>query len=106
MVSLEDIQKLAGRIAREFRPESIILFGSYARGNPRADSDVDLLVVLPHTDKCWETAASVRGRVRPRFPVDLVVRSPEELHKRLEIGDVFFRDILEHGTTLYEARHV
>ncbi|MBC7933558.1 MAG: nucleotidyltransferase domain-containing protein, partial [Rubrivivax sp.] len=47
MVKKEEIQQLSERIAREFRPECIILFGSYAYGTPTGDSDVDLLVVLP-----------------------------------------------------------
>ena len=47
MVSREAIQKYADAIAREFRPEKIILFGSHAYGEPTEDSDVDLMVVMP-----------------------------------------------------------
>jgi len=47
MVNMEDISRLSEKIAREFRPERVILFGSHAQGNPRPDSDVDLLVILP-----------------------------------------------------------
>ena len=51
MVERSEIEDLAGRIAKEFKPERIILFGSYASGAPSPDSDVDLLVVLPHQGK-------------------------------------------------------
>jgi predicted nucleotidyltransferase len=50
MVSMKDIRKFAAVIAREFRPQRIILFGSYAYGRPTEDSDVDLLVVIPCKD--------------------------------------------------------
>jgi predicted nucleotidyltransferase len=94
---------LAGRIAEAFRPERIILFGSYAYGRPTLDSDVDLLVVMPHEGKSWDAAARIRGTVRPRFPVDLVVRTPQKLRERLAMGDVLLREIVTRGTVLYEA---
>jgi len=47
MVSMRDIQAFAKRVAAEFHPQRIILFGSYARGEATADSDVDMLVVMP-----------------------------------------------------------
>ncbi len=52
MVQMNDIQELAGRVAREFKTDRIILFGSYARGLACADSDVDLLVILPVAHRC------------------------------------------------------
>lgn len=104
MVSVSDIQALADRIAREFLPEKIVLFGSYASGTPSPDSDVDLLVVIPYRGKSWEKAAEIRGRVRPRFPLDLLVRTPQQVRERLAIGDTFLRDVSERGTVLYEAR--
>ncbi len=106
VVTIQEIRALADRIAREFQPDKIILFGSYGKGDADADSDVDLLVVVPHAGKCWEAAATVRGRVRPSFPVDLIVRSPEALRERLDLGDVFFDDIVRHGKLLYENRHI
>ncbi len=51
MINEKKIADLGNRIAKEFQPERIILFGSYAYGKPRPDSDVDLLVVLPFDGK-------------------------------------------------------
>lgn len=103
MVALNAIHELADRIAETFQPEQIILFGSYAYGVPTPDSDVDLLIVLRHEGKSWDTAARIRGTVRPRFPVDLLVRTPQKLRERLATGDVFLREIVTRGTVLYEV---
>ena len=105
MASLAEIERYAERIAREFRPERIILFGSHALGAAREDSDVDLLVVMPHSGKSWDQAAEIRSRLRPNFPLDLLVRSPEKLDERLELGDPLFVEIATTGRVLHEADH-
>lgn len=48
MIRRRDIHAFVKRVAAEFHPNRVILFGSYANGGPTADSDVDLLVVMPH----------------------------------------------------------
>ena len=103
MVSMERIEELGRAIGREFRPQRVILFGSYAYGTSTEDSDVDLLVVMPHTGKAWRVASQIRARVRPRFPVDLVVRAPEQVRKRIALGDCFMKEITERGRVLYES---
>jgi len=103
MVDFKDIQALADRIVKQFNPERIILFGSYAAGTAGPDSDVDLLVVLPFEGKTWKMASKIRGRTRPTFPMDLLVRTPQQLHQRLAMHDVFIRDITKKGKTLYET---
>ncbi len=103
MVSTLEIQSLAQRIAELFQPEKIILFGSYAYGNPTPDSDVDLLIVMDFEGRNPHKATEIWMATRPPLPVDLMVRKPDELRSRLELGDVFLRDILEKGQTLYEA---
>jgi len=105
MASLAEIEQYAERIAREFRPERIILFGSHALGAARDDSDVDLLVVMPHSGKSWDQAAEIRSRLRPTFPLDLLVRSPEKLDERLKLGDPLFVEIATTGRVLHEANH-
>ncbi len=103
MITIKQIRELGRRIAREFKPQRIVLFGSYAAGTPGKDSDVDLLVVLPHDGLAAEKSAEIRLKVRPEFPVDMLVRSPKKVQERLAMGDTFMRDILEHGKVLYEA---
>jgi len=102
VVDMRDIQELADRIAREFNPERIILFGSYARGNPTPDSDVDLLVILPFRGKGFWTSLAILDRVAPDFATDLIARRPSDTERRYDQGDPLIRDALDHGRVLYE----
>jgi len=103
MVAMQEIHALSGRIARAFHPQRIVLFGSYAEGNPTPDSDVDLLVVLAHGGKPVEKSVAIRLATRPPFPLDLLVRTPDEVRERVAMGDCFIREVLEKGKVLYEA---
>jgi predicted nucleotidyltransferase len=105
MVDITEIRKFASQIAKEFHPDRVVLFGSYAYGKPGVDSDVDLLVILEHRSKNWELAAQIRDRINPQFPVDLIVRSPGEVQHRLSLGDPFLTEITRNGAVLYEAHH-
>jgi len=104
MVQMSRIAELAGRIAREFRPERIVLFGSYARGSPRRDSDVDLLVILRFAGRGFRKSLEILNRVAPEFPVDLLARRPEDTARRYAEGDPLIREALDRGKVLYE-RH-
>ena len=97
------IRELARRIAEEFQPERIILFGSYAYGNPRPESDVDLLVIMKTPLKETRQAQQIRQYLEPLFGVDIIVYAPERFKQRLEWGDFFLREIIEHGIILYES---
>ena len=105
MITMRQIEDVSGRIAAEFEPERILLFGSNAWGAPSPDSDVDLLVILPFEGKAVAKSVEMRLRIKPPFPVDLLVRTPEKIHERLALGDPFIRSILEKGKVLYEANH-
>jgi len=105
MVTIRQIEDLSRRIVREFHPERIVLFGSYAHGTVTPDSDVDLLIVLPFQGKAAKMSVEIRLRARPAFAVDLIVRTPEKLRERLAMDDDFVREILENGKVLYEADH-
>src|SRR5205809_3089111 len=105
MVEMEKIKTLTSQIAREFNPNRIILFGSYAYGQPSDHSDVDILVVLPFKGKAVRKAIEIRNRLNAGMPLDLLVRTPEQLAERLEHDDWFMREIIERGRTLYEANN-
>jgi predicted nucleotidyltransferase len=102
MVSSESITRLGERIASEFEPEKIILFGSYARGTASEDSDVDLLVILPFEGRGFRKSLEILNRIDPRFPIDLIARRPEDTQRRYELGDPLIREALDHGKVLYE----
>jgi uncharacterized protein len=79
------------------------LFGSYAYGEPTADSDVDLLVVRPFEGHPFRKAAEILNQIRPAFSVDLLVRTAEEIDERLILGDFFLREVVTRGKVLYES---
>jgi predicted nucleotidyltransferase len=91
------------RLAKEYRPQRIVLFGSYARGKARPDSDVDLLVVIPLQGSGVVKGAEMLRKLRPSFSVDLIVRSPEDLARRLRLKDFFLLEATQEGKLLYEA---
>ena len=104
MISRNRIEEFAQRIAREFRPERIILFGSYARAGASPDSDVDLLVIMPTNGKTPHVqAAQIYMKCPSGFPVDILVRTPEEVQQRMGMNDWFMHDIIREGITLYAA---
>ena len=103
MVTMDQIEEFARRIGDEFHADRVVLFGSYAHGSATDDSDVDLLVILPFTGKSVNQSVQIRLRLRPTFPVDLIVRTPEKVRERLAMGDDFMRETLQEGTVLYEA---
>ena len=103
MATAFEIQNITEQIRREFAPQKIILFGSHSCGTPDADSDVDLLVALPFQGKPWRVAVDIRERIKSALPLDLLVRTPEQLQERLALHDSFITDVVTHGKVLYEA---
>jgi predicted nucleotidyltransferase len=99
----EIIRELVSRIALKFKPEQIILFGSYAYGKPRPESDVDLLVVMETQLRETEQALRIRQHVNPLFGVDILVYTPSRLQQRLTLGDSFLKEITEKGRVMYES---
>jgi len=98
------IDEVVQLIAEKFHPQKIILFGSYARGKPRPESDVDLLVIMDTPLKEVEQAIEICQQIDYRFGLDLIVRTPKRLQERLEMGDWFLRDVVEEGKVVYESR--
>lgn len=96
---LDQVVKL---IVKKFKPEKIILFGSYAWGKPTKDSDVDLFIIKK-TDDIMQTEMEIDGSIRPRpFPIDLIVYHPENVKKRIKMNDFFIKDVTFKGKILYE----
>lgn len=104
MVKRSQIRAFSRAVAREFYPQKIVLFGSYAYGKPTENSDVDLLVIMPRTRERGERMSLRIPHAIPRdFPLDLLVRTPCDVAKRLRWGDPFIWELLEKGKVLYEA---
>jgi HEPN domain-containing protein/predicted nucleotidyltransferase len=103
-VSMRIIRRFARAVAEKFQPDKIILFGSHAYGTPNADSDVDILVVMPARNQRSQ-AYKICLAIPAPFPMDLIVRTPDTLKWRLEEGDSFLREIVSKGKVLYEKAH-
>src|SRR6516165_7632645 len=100
-IPLRVIRRFARRVAERFEPDKIILFGSYAYGTPHADSDVDLLVIMPARNEL-DQAVKIRLQVDYNFPLHLLVRTPKNLSWRLAEGDSFLKEVVARGKVLYE----
>ena len=106
MVKRSQIRAFSKAIARRFRPRKIVLFGSYAYGRPTDDSDVDLLVIMPRTrDRGERMSVRILHAIPRNFPLDLLVRTPADVAKRLRWRDPFICEVVEKGKVLYEADH-
>jgi predicted nucleotidyltransferase len=94
---------LVDRIVSRFAPERIVLFGSHARGDVRADSDLDLLVVMG--DEAIDrrsTAIAIRVSLADvPVPMDILVTTPGELARRAHVNGSVFGPALAEGRVLY-----
>jgi len=102
VIDEDKLQELTQRILQHFQPLRVILFGSYAYGEPRADSDVDLLVVLPFEGKGLHKSLEILNRIDWRLPIDLLAMRPEDAARRYAGGDPLLREALDKGMVLYE----
>ena len=100
-VPLRVIRRFARQVAEQFQPDKIILFASHVDGRAHADSDVDILIVMPARNQL-DQAAKIHLATLPPFPVHLLVRTPRNLAWRLAQGDSFLREVVSKGKVLYE----
>ena len=104
----ETIQSILNQIVeilvKEYQPEKIILFGSYAYGQPDEASDIDLFI-LKETEKSfpkrWAEVCELLAEVLGTTPFSPLVITPGELEERREVGDQFFGEIMTRGEVLY-----
>jgi len=104
VIPLGAIRRYAQQVAERFQPDRIILFGSYAYGTPHEDSDVDLMVVMPAANHVTQ-AVRIRLALPAPFPMDLLVRTPDDLRRGLREEDWFLREVVEKGKVLSEAQN-
>jgi predicted nucleotidyltransferase len=101
-VTEEILAEIVRRIVAALHPERVILFGSYPYGTPSDNSDVDLLVILETDARPADRYLAVSRLIRPRpFPLDILVKTPDEITQALAKGDNFIREIVIQGRVLY-----
>ena len=102
-IPMSAIRTVVARIAELVHPQKIILFGSYASGDPKPWSDVDLLIVMESALTPNKQRLAIARALQPRpFAMDLLIYSPRELAERIPLGDWFLKEVVEKGVTLYE----
>jgi predicted nucleotidyltransferase len=100
---LTGIRNVTQQIVQQFHPQKVILFGSYAYGQPTEDNDVDLLVVMDTDESPLHVAAKIAAAIEHPFPLDIVVRTPVEFTSAVRRKGVFATEVATKGITLYEA---
>lgn len=101
-----ELNKIVRQVVDAYQPEKIILFGSYAYGEPDADSDLDLLIIKETSERFIDRWINIRRIVSDpeRFiPFEPIVLTPDEIEERLAIGDQFIEEIITKGEVLYAA---
>jgi uncharacterized protein len=99
----KDLDRVVRQIVERYHPRKIILFGSYAYGEPTEDSDVDLLVVIDTDENRLRTAATISAGIDHPFPLDIVVFNPGQLEASIERGGVFATEVARRGVVLHES---
>src|SRR5450759_506729 len=102
-IQADVIRLLTRRIVDRFHPQKIILFGSYAYGEPKPESDIDLLVIMDTTLRPAQQALHIRQHLSPLFGLDILVYTPARLAQRVQWGDSFLNEILTRGVFAYES---
>jgi len=97
------LAEIARKLKKEYKAERVILYGSYASGEERKGSDIDLLVIAPCQERFFERMATVRALIRDLrkgLPVSPLVLTSAEIQERLKFGEQFIKEILEKGLSL------
>jgi uncharacterized protein len=89
---------------QRYQPQRIILFGSAARGEADADSDLDVLVIKETPEPFVQRLETMARLCPPGVHADILVYTPEELQRMVEDGNPFILCALEEGQVIYEAR--
>lgn len=101
-ISRQQIKKITSKIVDDLRPEKVILFGSYAWGKPNQDSDVDLFIIKKNKKDFLKEQQKTRRIINGELPVDILIHTPQEVKKRINLGDFFYINIMKKGVRLYE----
>ncbi|MBI2969005.1 MAG: nucleotidyltransferase domain-containing protein [Bacteroidetes bacterium] len=99
-VTQDILKTIADQIRGKFNPQKIILFGSYAKGNPGPDSDVDLFIIIDSSLSVHQLGIMIRKELSRKIPFDIIVRKPEQVEERLKMGDFFIQSVLKNGKEL------
>jgi predicted nucleotidyltransferase len=102
LITKDQINQVVETIVENVHPDKVILFGSYANGNPGEDSDLDLLVIKDMPRKRIQRGREIRKHLRGTgIPIDLLVYAPQEIKEWRGTKAAFITQIIEQGQVLY-----
>jgi len=105
MINTKTISEIAEKIAANFNPVKIILFGSYAENRAHDDSDLDLLVVMETKQPKPRRNLAIKKLLwEYHFPKDIIVKTPQEFHENMNARGTLTHSVVSSGKVLYEAR--
>ncbi len=105
-IVVRKLYKCSEEIAKVMSIDKVILFGSYAKGGVTKESDIDLLVIGSKKDRNLRTKIGVMfHKILPKKPIDVLLKTKDEIKKRIKIGDSFIKEIIDKGEIIYERGH-
>lgn len=102
MQKQKEIKKIVDQIVKDYKPEKVILFGSFASGKPKENSDVDLVVIKKTKTKFIERLKKIAKIVKSWEAFDILIYTPKEWQNALEEGNYFIEEITKTGKVVYE----
>jgi len=100
----KEIQNIVNQLVRLYKPEKIILFGSLAKDQIKQGTDIDLFIIKSDVPELGvDRIRQLDALVKYRLATDFIVYKPQELERRLKLGDPFVKTILKEGKVLYDA---
>lgn len=97
-----EIKSIADTIAKKYKPQKIILFGSFAYGKPNKASDIDMLIIKETTKKRIDRIKEVLFMTDNNVPFEPLIYTPKEIEDRISLKDYFIQTILNRGKVLYQ----
>jgi len=97
----KEIQKIVQQIKEKYKPEKIILFGSFAWGRPKENSDVDLIVIKKTRERFARRLMRIAEVIKSSLGTEVLVYTPKEWQKALEEENYFIKEIAKKGKVVY-----
>jgi predicted nucleotidyltransferase len=97
------VDEITKRIVEKSHPEKIILFGSYAWGNPETSSDLDLFIIVPYSENpSYRRSRPIYNCLRGiGVPIDIIVQTRDEVEQKKNVVTSLAHKVLEKGKVLY-----
>lgn len=100
-----ELARMVECLVSAFHPDRIYAFGSQVRGEAAPESDIDLLIIVPHASEPAHRLAQAAYHALPihSLPIDILVMSRDEFERRSRAASSLPATILREGRTLYAA---